>query len=93
MNALSRPAPWHLATPAFVAAKRMPIFLVTGVPCPDCACPVWLASTATDGQFRWFGRLFTPGSDDRYLLMRADCAGTMTAPSAKVNEVNFQAPS
>jgi hypothetical protein len=35
-------------------------FLVTGVPCPDCACPAWLASTATDQQRRWFGRLFTP---------------------------------
>jgi hypothetical protein len=25
------------------------------VPCPDCTCPAWLASTATDGEIRWFG--------------------------------------
>jgi hypothetical protein len=93
MNALSRPAPWHLATPAFVAAKRAPDFLVTGLPCPECACPAWLASTATDQEIRWFGRLLTDGPDDLYLLKCLDCGGTITAPSAKVNAVNFSAPS
>jgi hypothetical protein len=37
--------------------------------------------------------LFTAGSDDRYLLMCGDCGGTMTAPSAKVNEMNCSVPS
>jgi hypothetical protein len=92
-----RPAPWRLAIPTLAiptvtAAKRVPIILVTGVPCPDCACPVWLASTATDQEFRWFGRLFTDGPDDLLLLRCSDCGGTITAPSAKVNEVNFPAP-
>jgi hypothetical protein len=93
MKSLWRPAPWHLATPAFVAAKRVPVFLVTGVPCPDCACPVWLASTATDQEIRSFGRLLTDGPDDLLLLRCSDCGGTITAPSAKVNELNFSAPS
>jgi hypothetical protein len=59
MTPLWRPAPWHLAIPPIAPPKRAPEFLVTGVPCPDCACPVWLASTETDQEFRWFGRLFT----------------------------------
>jgi hypothetical protein len=73
--------------------KRAPEFLVTGLPCPDCACPAWLASTATDQEFRWFGRLFTDGPDDLLLLRCSDCGGTITAPSTKVNEMNFSAPS
>jgi hypothetical protein len=72
--------------------KRVPVFLVTGVPCPDCACPVWLASTATDQEIRWFARLFTDGPDDLYLLKCHECGGTITAPSAQVNEVHFSAP-
>jgi hypothetical protein len=92
MTSRGRPAPWHLAIPAFAPAKRMPIFLVTGVPCSDCACPVWLSSTATDQEVRWFGRLFTAGPDDLYLLRCSDCGGTLTAPSARVNELNFLAP-
>jgi hypothetical protein len=83
---------WHLAAPTIASPKRVPVFLVTGVPCPDCRCPAWLASTATDGEIRWFGRLFTAGADDLLLLARADCGGTITAPSAKVNEVNLSAP-
>jgi hypothetical protein len=79
MKSLWRPAPWHLAIPAFAPAKRVPVFLVTGVPCPDCACPVWLASTATDQQIGWFGRLFTAGSDNLLLL----CARTAGAPSRR----------
>jgi hypothetical protein len=67
----------------------VPIFLVTGVPCPDCACPVWLASTATDQEVRWFGRLFTAGPDDFLLLKCHDCASMITARSAQVNEWNF----
>jgi hypothetical protein len=93
MRPLWRPAPWPLAVPTIAPPKRVPVFLVTGVPCPDCRCPAWLASTATDQEFRWFGRLFTAGSDDLYLLMCSDCGGTMTAPAAKVNEMNLQAPS
>jgi hypothetical protein len=65
---------------------------VTGLPCPDCACPLWLALTATDLEIRWFGRLFTAGRDDLLLLMCSDCGCTITAPSAKVNEMNFWAP-
>jgi hypothetical protein len=64
---------WHLAVPTTAPPKRVPLFLVTGSPCPDCACPAWLASTATDGETRWFGRLFTAGADD--LL----CSGAPTA--------------
>jgi hypothetical protein len=30
---------------------------------------------------------------DLFLLACADCGGTITAPSAKVNEMNFSAPS
>jgi hypothetical protein len=93
MTSRWRPRPWHLATPAFVAPKRVPVFLVTGVPCPDCACPVWLASTATDQETRWFGRLFTDGPDDLLLLRCSDCGSTITAPSAKVDEMNFSARS
>jgi hypothetical protein len=29
------------AGPAFVAPKRVPVFVVTGVPCPDCECLAW----------------------------------------------------
>jgi hypothetical protein len=74
-----------LAISTTAPPKRVPVFLVTGVPCPDCTCPAWLASTATDQEFRWFGRLFTAGAEDRYLLMcsglRAhhDCAGCQGA--------------
>jgi hypothetical protein len=93
MRPLWRLAPWHLAIPPTAPPRRAPEFLVTGLPCPDCACPAWLASTATDQEFRWFGRLFTPGADDRYLLMCSDCGGTMTAPSAKINEMNCSVPS
>jgi hypothetical protein len=89
MRSLWPPAPWHLATPAFIPAKRVPLFLVTGEPCPDCACPTWLASTVTNGDIRWFARLLTDGPDDLYLLRCADCGGTMTAPSAKVDEMKF----
>jgi hypothetical protein len=92
MKSLWRPAPWHLATPAFVPAKRVPVFLVTGRPCPDCACSVWLASTGTDQEIRWFGRLFTDGPDDLLLLRCSDCGGTMTASSARVNAVSFLPP-
>jgi hypothetical protein len=88
MRLFWRPAPWHLALPPTAPPQRAPEFLVTGLPCPGCACPVWLASTATDQEFRWFGRLFTAGADDQYLLMCSDCGGTMTAPSAKVTELN-----
>jgi hypothetical protein len=76
-----------LATPPFVPAKRVPVFVVTGRSCPDCACPVWLASTATDQEIRWFGRLFTDGPDDLLLLKCSDCGSTITAPSEAVNEV------
>jgi hypothetical protein len=31
--------------------------------------------------------------DDLYLLMCSDCGGTMTAPSAKINEMNCSVPS
>jgi hypothetical protein len=92
MRRLWRQAPWHLALPTCAPPKRAPEFLVTGLACPHCACPVWLASTATDQEIRWFGRLFIAGSDDLYLLMCGDCGGTMTAPSAKVDELNFSAP-
>jgi hypothetical protein len=92
MKSLWRPAPWHLAVPTIAPAKRVPVFLITEVPCPDCACPVWLASTATDQEIRWFGRLFTDGPDDLLLLRCSDCGSSITAPSAKVNEVNFLAP-
>jgi hypothetical protein len=92
MTSRWRPAPWHLALPTTAPPKRVPVFLITGVPCPDCACPAWLASTATDQQTRWFGRLFAAGSDDLLLLSCADCDSTLTAPSAQVNEVNFLAP-
>jgi hypothetical protein len=54
---------------------------------------VWLASTATHQEIRWFGRLFTDGPDELLLLQCSDCGGTITAPSAKVNEMNFPAPS
>jgi hypothetical protein len=53
---------------------------------------VWLASTATDQEIRWFARLFTDGPDDLYLLKCHECGGTITAPSAQVNEVHFSAP-
>jgi hypothetical protein len=93
MKPLWRPAPWHLARPTTAPPKRAPEFIVTGLPCPDCACPAWPGSTATDQEIRWFGRLFTAGSDDLYLLMCGGCGGTITAPSAQVNQVNFPAPS
>jgi hypothetical protein len=85
------PAPWHVAVPAAAPPKRAPVFLVTGVPCPDCTCPAWLASTATDGEIRWFGRLFPAGADDLLLLRCSDCGSSVTAPSAKVNELPFLA--
>jgi hypothetical protein len=72
---LWRPAPWHLALPTTAPPKRAPEFLVTGLASPDCAGPVWLASTATDQEFRWFGRLFTAGADDLLLLRCSDCGG------------------
>jgi hypothetical protein len=53
---------------------------------------VWLTSTATDQEIRWFARLFTTGPDDLLLLRCSDCGGTITAPSAQVNEVNLLAP-
>jgi hypothetical protein len=53
---------------------------------------VWLASTATDQEIRWFGRLFTASADDLLLLRCSDCGGSITAPSAQVAEVNFLAP-
>jgi hypothetical protein len=93
MKSLWKPAPWHLALPTIAPGKRVPVFLVTGVACPDCACPAWLASTATDQEIRWFGRLFTAGPDDLLLFRCSDCGGSITAPSAKVNEMNFSAPS
>jgi hypothetical protein len=89
---LGRPAPWPLAVPTTAPPKRVPVFLVTGVPCPDCTCPAWLASTATDGEIRWFGRVFTAGPDDLYLLACADCGSTITAPVAQVKEVTFRVP-
>ena len=87
MTALWRLAPWHLAVPTTAPPKRVPVFLVTGAPCPDCTCPAWVASTATDGEIRWFGRLFPGGSDDLLLLRCSDCGGSITAPSAQVNEL------
>jgi hypothetical protein len=69
MRPLWRPAPWHLAVPPTAPPKRAPVFLVTGVPCPDCTCPVWLASTATDGEIRWV-RAPVPRSSDDLLLLR-----------------------
>jgi hypothetical protein len=57
---------------------------IRGLACLD---PAWLAPTATDQEIQ-----FTAGSDDLYLLMCSDCGGSITAPSAKVNEVNFSAP-
>jgi hypothetical protein len=92
MTSRGRPAPWHLSIPAFAPAKRVPVFLVTGVPCPDCACPAWLASTATDQELRWLGRLSTHGQDDLLLLRCSDCRGSITAPFAKVNKLDFLAP-
>jgi hypothetical protein len=74
--------------PTTAPPKRVPVFLVTGVACPDCRCPAWLASTATDGEIRWFGRLFTAGPDDLLLLACSDCGNTLTAPSAQVSAVS-----
>jgi hypothetical protein len=33
--------------PGFRPSQARAIFFVTAVPCPDCACAVWLVSTAT----------------------------------------------
>jgi hypothetical protein len=80
---LWRPAPWHLTIPTTAPPKRVPVFLVTGVSCPDRTCAAWLASTATDGEIRWVGRVFTAGSDDLLLLKCSDCGGSITALLAR----------
>jgi hypothetical protein len=53
---------------------------------------VWLASTATDQEIRWFGRIFTDGPDDLLLLRCSDCGGTITAPAARVHEAPGAVP-
>jgi hypothetical protein len=52
MKSLWTRAPWHLATPAFVPAKRAALFVVTEPPCRDCTCPAGLPSTVTNGEQR-----------------------------------------